>query len=202
MEKNKKDKNEFTKSFWLFLLILSLFLIVLVAIGFFFFSNRKVEVITKKKNGGELVLNYSSDINGLSIVGATPIADDVAIKDMTEEKYFDFSVESSFNNADNIEYEISLIKDETSSTIDDKDIRIYLEKEESGTYIKQFGPEEFVGLKKKSKLGSKKESMVIAKAKKKDSATDNYRLRMWLASDALTKTGNYSVEININGKAK
>lgn len=202
MEKNKKDKNELTKLFWILLIIISIILIVCVALGFFFFSNRKVEVITEKKNGGDLVLNYSSNVNGLSIVGATPMADDVAIKNMTEEQYFDFSVESSLNNAGNIEYEISLIRDETTATINDKDIRIYLEKEESGTYIEQFGPKEFSGIKKKTELGSKKGSMVIVKAKKKNSETDNYRLRMWLASDAATKTGNYSVEININGKAK
>ena len=44
--------------------------------------------------------------------------------------------------------------------------------------------------------------MILTKCKKTNSGTDNYRLRMWLADSSLTPVGNYSIELNIVGKAK
>ena len=44
--------------------------------------------------------------------------------------------------------------------------------------------------------------MVLTKAKKIKSGTDNYRLRIWLADTSLVQNGSYSVEVDINGKAK
>ena len=77
-----------------------------------------------------------------------------------------------------------------------------MEKESDGTYSKVFGPTTFEGLKKKTVLGSEKDSMVLTKAKKVKSGTDNYRLRIWLADTSLVQNGSYSVEVDINGKAK
>ena len=44
--------------------------------------------------------------------------------------------------------------------------------------------------------------MVIVKESTKRSLKDNYRLRMWLSNKSLSKSGNYSVEVVVNGHAK
>ena len=44
--------------------------------------------------------------------------------------------------------------------------------------------------------------MVLTKAKTTKSGSDNYRLRIWLADTSLVQNGSYSVEVDINGKAK
>lgn len=202
MEKKNNGESKLTKKFWILMIGICVLLIVVVAVGYFLFSRRDVEVVDRTKSGGNVTLNYATDVNGLTIINAVPTAKDVAMKSLTEGQYFDFSVEVDLDNASEVEYEISVTKDIENSTINDNDIRIYLEKEESGTYAKVFEAGPFVGLKSKTDLGSKKGDMVLTKVKKKKTATDNYRLRMWLDSVSTMKTGNYSVEININGKAK
>lgn len=202
MDKENKKGSKLTKKFWILVIIICLVLIIAVVAGVYFFSNRKIEVVNEKKKGGNLVLNYSSNVNGLSLINAVATDDTIGMKDLTEGQYFDFFVKVDLNNAKEVEYEIELVKNLENSTISDKDIRIYLEKEKNGTYTKVFGPEGFTGLERKTELGSKKGNMVVAKVNKKGTGIDNYRLRMWLAKDSLLENGNYSVEVVLNGKAK
>lgn len=198
----KKNKKELSKKFWIILIVVCFILIVVIALGFIKFNKDNQKVITKTKSGGTVSLKYTSNVNGLSIVGAIPTAEAIAIADMTEGKYFDFSVNIDFDSAKEIEYEVSVLKDDTNSTISNDDIRIYLEKEDNGTYSKQFGPEKYTPLQAKTSLGTKKGSMLIIKDKATKSRTDYYRLRMWLSDTSLLETGNYSVTVEVIGKAK
>lgn len=199
--KNKKN-GELSRTFWYIIVAICLVLIIFIGVMFFMFANRKDEIIEKELNGGNIQLNYTNNITGLSIVKAVPITDAIGMKSDKEGQFFDFSLDIEVDEASVIEYEIAAIKNETASTINNEDIRIYLEKEESGTYSKIFGPQEYKPLEKDSKLGSPEGSMVLVKDKTKDSLKDNYRLRMWLSNKSLTKNGNYSVEIVVNGIAK
>lgn len=198
----ENKKGDFSKEFWYILIGIFFFLTIVIAISYAVFSNRKDEVIEKTENGGNLVLNYTNNITGMSIMNATPLADAVGMKLSEEGLYFDFSIESTLDNAPSIEYEISVIKNSKSSTISNDDIRIYLEKEKSGSYSKVFGPSKFSPLKEDTELGSEKGSMVLLKTKKIRSSTDNYRLRMWLSDTSLLPSGNFGVEVVVNGKAK
>ena len=198
---NKKSV-ELSKNFWYVLLGTCLVLVILVGIVFYKFANREEEVIEEKLSGGNIQLNYTNAVTGLSISKATPIADEIGMKSDKEGQYFDFSLDIEIDEAKTIDYEIAVIKNETASTIGNDDIRIYLEKEESGTYNKVFGPAAYKPLEKDSKLGSPDGSMVLVKESTKKSLKDNYRLRMWLSNKSLTKTGNYSIEVVVNGHAK
>ncbi len=196
------SKQEISKKFWIILLSVCLFLIIVVAIAFAAFSNRKPVVLEKEEDGGNVVLNYSSDVSGLRLLNAVPTTDAIAMKKMDEGEFFDFSVDVLLNEAPSIEYEISIKKDLNYSTISDDDIRIYLEQEKSGTYSNVFGPDKYTALKQASSLGTKSGSMVLLKVKRKKSTTDHYRLRVWLSDKSLVTSGNYSVEISVVGVAK
>lgn len=197
---NKKS-GELSRNFWYVLLGVCLVLIVFVGIIFFLFANREEEVIEKKVKGGNIVLNYTNNITGLNLTQITPTEDSVGMKNDKEGQYFDFTVDIDVDEANSIEYEIAVIKNERISTLSDDDMKIYLEKEESGTYNKVFGPSVYKSLKKDTKLGSPEGSMVLVKEKTTKSLKDNYRLRLWLSSSSVVQTGNYSVEVVINGKA-
>lgn len=197
---NKKS-GELSRNFWYALLGICLVLIIFVGIIFFLFANREEEVTEKKVKGGNIVLNYTNNITGLNLTQITPTEDSVGMKNDKEGQYFDFSVDIDVDEANSIEYEIAVIKNERISTLSDDDIKIYLEKEESGTYNKVFGPSVYNPLKKDTKLGSPEGSMVLVKEKTTKSLKDNYRLRLWLSSSSVVQTGNYSVEVVINGKA-
>ena len=194
-------KKKLTKKFWIILICIFCVFITLVAVGYHAFSNRTKKVVEKEEKGGKVTLNYSTNVNGLSIVGATKIADDVAMKDMTAGKYFDFSIDVDISKANSVEYEIFITKDVKNSNISDDDIRIYLEKEKSGTYSQILKPTKYMPLKKESQLGSKKGSMILNSNKTSKSVTENYRLRLWLSDTSLLETGNYSVNVFVVGKA-
>ena len=104
----------------------------------------------------------------------------------------------------NVNYEIAITKNADKSTINDSDIKIYLEKENSGSYSKVFGPSKFKGISKTSDLGTPKGSMVLAKVTNKKSIIENYRLKVWLSNTASPGTvpQNYSLDINLVGDAE
>ena len=197
-----ENKKDLSKNFWYLIVGICTLLVIIIIIAFVVFSNRKPEVIEKNENGANIVLNYTSNVSGLKLTDITPTTDAVGMKNLKDEEYFDFSVEVALDNARGVEYEISAVKDTKNSTISDDDIKIYLEKEKSGTYTKVFGPDKFKPLKKKTEIGSEKGSMVLIKTKKTNSIADNYRLRMWLSDKSNVTSGTYAIEIVVNGKAK
>ena len=186
------------------ILMISIILILggLIATGFIVFSMREKDIQIEEENGADIILNYSSNNSGLEIKNATKTKDDDGIANLKDGEYFDFSIETLLDNASNVEYEISIIKDEDVSTIPDEDIRIYLEKEKEGTYTKVFGPDKFTPLKKKSEFGKKKGSMPLISVRKTNSNTDSYRLKIWLSDKSTLNNGTYSVEVEVNGIAK
>lgn len=198
--KNKKG-NELSGIFWIILIIICLILAIFVGFLFVEFGKQKDIVIDKEENGGNIVLNYTNNITGLYITKAIPTNDAIGMKLNNEGQYFDFAIDTKLDNATSIDYEIAVIKDEKKSTIPDSDIRIYLEKEVSGTYTKVFGPAEFKGIKEESKLGSEKGSMILSNVTTKKSVVDNYRLRLWLSDSSTLQSGDYAVEVVVNGKA-
>lgn len=44
--------------------------------------------------------------------------------------------------------------------------------------------------------------MPILTVKKTNSRVDNYRLRIWLSDKASVDTGNYAIDVEVNGVAK
>ena len=198
----ENKKGELSKNFWYVVIGLCTVLLIFLIVGFVIYKNRKPEVIDKKVTGGSVVLNYVDNVTGLTLKDMTPTTDAIGMKKDKEEEYFDFSIDTEISEAKEIEYELAVVKDKSLSTISDDDIKIYLEKEDSGTYNMVFGPESYKPIKKDSKLGSPEGSMILLKEKKKKDSKENYRLRIWLSDKSLTPKGNYSVEVILNGKAK
>ena len=196
---NNKKTIELSKEFWIVLIVICLFFIVLIGIGFILFANREKEVIVEEENVGKITLNYSSSTNGLTITKVGSVADSIGMK---SENCFDFSIKSLIEDDQEVEYEIAISKNKKKSTIPDDGIKIYLEKEEKGLYSKVFGPDSYKGLKNESKLGSKVGEMIIAKVSREESGTDNYRLRIWMSDKCILEYGDYSIDVNLYAKVK
>ena len=122
--------------------------------GIKLFRDREPEVIENELKGADLILEYTGNSTGLELINTTPVPDAVAMVETDSTKYFDFSVETDLKKAHSVEYEIYITKDKNTSNLSDDDIRVYLEKENSGTYTKVFGPEKYTPLKKESKFGN------------------------------------------------
>ena len=198
MNKEVKQSNYF----WYLIVGIIFVMILVVSIGFVAFSNREDEVIEKNSDGAKVYLNYSSDIPGLKLTNMTPTSNDVSMNELKEGYYFDFSVEVDMLKAKEYEYEISVVKDSNNSSIVDDDVRVYLEKEDSGSYVQVFEPNKYSPLKKKSDLGSPKGSMVLYSDSCSKDCSNNYRLRIWLSDSSTVTIGSYGVDVIVNGVAK
>ena len=197
----EKGSNKLSKTFWILTLILCILCIAGISIGFYFYKKETNKVIVKDELGGDVYLKYVGNTNGLTLLNASPMTDQLGALQDGDNKYFDFSVEVDLDEADFVEYEIAIVKDKSFSNIPDNEVKFYLEEENSGSFSKVFGPSEFKPLEEKTELGTDKGDMVLYTVKKADSGTINYRLRMWMAETSTMPVGNYSVEVSINGKA-
>lgn len=195
-------KNELSKGFFYGMIAICMVLIIFVGIGFGVFAAQPKPIVYQDENGGNIVINYTNNISGLKIEDAVPTVDSVGMKNNEDNEYFDFSIDVLLDNASSINYEIAAIKNKDNSTISDDDIRLYLEKENSGEYKEVFKPSPFVPLKEESKLGTKPGNMVLYSTKATRSGSERYRLRMWLSDKSLLAKGSYEVEIVVNGNSK
>ena len=189
-----------TKKFWIILLCVCTLFLIFTIVGFIIFSNRKPEIVNEQLDGGTIDLSYTSDSSYLNINGAVPTTDEVGMVNNAEGGYFDFSVNTEFDDAKTITYELSIRK--VKGNVSDDDIIIYLEKEDSGTYSPILKPTSYKPLKKDSKSVTKKNNMILITEEKNKSAIDNYRLRTWISDKSSVSNGIYQLEINIFAKAK
>ena len=191
-----------TKNIVIFLVLLSIVLIAVIAVAFTMFFKEQEKNVKEVVKTGTVSMNYKTEVNGLQLNSITPVANDVAMENRAEGSYFDFSVSSDIDSDTTVDYEIALVKDD-SSMISDSDIMVYLEKQTSGTYSKVDEPKEFTPIKKKTELGSPAKSMVLSKFSLSANQVDNYRLRIWVKEGAVITDPNatYKVRVNVYGKA-
>ena len=194
------EKEKMSKKFKILILVLFILFVIITIIGFVVFSKNREKVVTEDKKGGNVTLNYSSDVNFLNITNAVPVTDAVAVTSNTDGSYFDFSVDTEIKDAKDVVYELSVKKVSGNDNLND--IKIYLEKEDSGTYNSIMEPTIFKEEKKKTDIGTEKGNMILVKQKNTKSTIDNYRIRTWVSETSLVTGANYKLEINIVAKAE
>ncbi len=170
--------------------------------AFYLHLNQVQDVDEKTLDGGAISLTYVDEVNLFTIENAIPTSDLVGTVSDSAETFFDFTVKTTIEEANEIEYEIILVRDETVSTALNENIKVYLEKCESGTYVEVAGPEVFTV---NDDIDLDGDAMSIYKTSTKSSGNDNYRLRIWLSDTAVydaSELQNFSVKVVINGEAK
>lgn len=200
-EKLKEEKNG-----KLYFILIALLLIVLLVIGI----SAVAVTVTKKGDKvntittGNISLDYTEDNNGITITNAMPTTDATGKTLSKNNEYFDFNVISTISGSANITYEISAVKS-SNSTLDNNDVKLYLEKNQSGKYVEVMEPTKFKPLTSKSDIGSEKGTMILYKETVNKTTTDNYRLRMWLSDkakvDNISRTFTVQVAIHASVKA-
>lgn len=201
----EKKNNKVSKKFTILIVVLSILFLIGIIIAFVIFNNTPEKVVNKTLDGGEVSLSYSDESNVFTINTLTPTSDITGKKFDSVDKYFDFTVTTYFDEAEEIEYEIYVKNVTDNDMIKNSDIKVYLEKQKKGTYKSVFEPNLFVPIEKKSKLGTDTDSMILYNEVKNDDSSDNYRLRMWAADTSkvdITKVKDFSVEIGINAIAR
>ena len=184
-------------------IILTSFIIVLVIFSAFVFFIDGEKSKNKIIDDGVVLMTYNSEKPILELSSVVPINDGVGVILDSPEHIFDFTVDVDLEDSSEIEYEIVIIKDD-KSTVLDKDVRFYLERQESGSYVKLNEVTAYVPLMKKSEFSAPKGSMILAKINCKKNVTDNYRLRMWFSDTgeySLDEIQNYKISVVVYGHA-
>ncbi len=185
-------------------LCISFVVILVLVISVYSFYKTPKEVVTKKLNGGNISLTYTDEFNGLTIRKCVPLNDNRGMKLDSADMFFDFSVTTELDDAESIDYEISVQKDSSLSTTLDENIRVYLETVKNERYVGVFGPEIYEPSTEKSKLGTDVGYMPVYKVNKTNNSTDKYRLRVWLYDKAVfdkRAVQNITMKVYVTGKA-
>ena len=198
-----ENRNVDTNNKFSFLIIgICIVCLVLVLVSFVSFSKESEKSIEKKIDGGIIELKYFNKFAGLELINLTPLTDSIALKDDTKDNYLDFSVNTTFNEAASIDYEVSVLKDTSKSSISNDDIRIYLEKDVGGSYEEVYSPTSYIPLKEKDEYGVPAGSMVLSSVSKRKSSIDQYRLKIWLSDKSMKSVGSFKLYLKIYPKAK
>ena len=193
----KESKNK------VFIIIICLFIFIIMVIGISMatFTYTKENKSINTISTGNIYLNYTDDTNGINITNAYPMSDDVGKTLTSENQYFDFTVEASISGNVVADYEVAAEK-ETSSTLDNNEVKLYLEKKVNNSYQEVMAPKNFTPLKKSTDLGTMAGSMLLDSASVSESSTINYRLRMWVDSDTILDNLEKSFGVRVSIKAK
>lgn len=197
------EESHKTRNLVFIVLGISILLIAIVAFAFVMFFRGQSDNVEEVVKTGVVSMNYKTETNQFTLTNLTPMSNDSGKELRDEGSYFDFSVSSEVEDDTAIQYEIALIKDD-SSTISDNDIVVYLERQSSGSYAKVEEPLAFTPISKKSDLGSPSGSMVLGQVSLSSSRVDNYRLRLWIREGAVIADPNasYTVEVKVYVKAQ
>lgn len=194
------EKNSSSKLF-IIIIALLIFSITIVGVSLATFTYTKEKENINTISTGNIYLNYTEDTNGINITDAYPMADEVGKKLTNEDQYFDFSVKADLTGNVVTNYEIAAEKTETS-TLNNDEVRLYLEKKVDDTYQEVMVPKEFTPLKESTEIGTLAGTMLLDKASFKKSGIINYRLRMWVADDAILTDIQKSFGVKVSIKAK
>ena len=115
-----ENKKGISKGILIICLVIVLLVVAIVVGAFYIHNNQPVDVVEENLTGGSVALTYSDDENLFVIENAIPTSDVVGTKFDSAELFFDFTVKTEIEDANYVEYEIILVKDEkTSSSLND-----------------------------------------------------------------------------------
>ena len=200
-----ENKKGISRGVLISIIVIIVVVVAIVGLAFIVFFNKPEVIQQETLEGGSITLTYSDEENLFVMENGVPTTDAVGMKFDSADKYFDFTVKTVVDDAEYIEYQIVLVKDEKASSALDSNIKVYLEKEDSGTYTKVGDPVIFVSEGEANKDSDEDVSKAIYKIKKTSNDNDNYRLRMWIDENAEVTSDviqNYGVKVTIKGEAK
>ena len=178
-------------------------LIAVVGISFAAFNYSRTGETVNTITTSTIVMNYNESTNGINIVNATPISDDIGKTLNGENNTFDFTVSATFSGKDVINYAITATEAE-GCTIPNNKVKVYLTS--ANDMIEELDPTLVSALSKTSSdaSGAPNGQYVLKSGTIDATMTTNYRLRMWLDSEASDVVGetskSYRLRVNVYGK--
>ena len=199
------SKQKVSKRVKVWLVVLSILVIIIVGLLFAIFLYNEENKGEEFFDSGSIVMTYVENSDIFFINNMVPLSDEIGKLSNTEADYFDFTVKINMGDSSKTDYEIALEIDEEFTTALPSNVKVYLEKQESGSYIPVSEPETFENLILKSEYNAPDDAKIIAKVSSTETTSHNYRLRMWLAEGTVVTPEvlqSFGVEINVYGETK
>ena len=192
MKKNLSRKNIILTS------ISILLLVIILGVSYAAYSYTQT-IGEGKISTGTIDVNYNESKNTLALSKKVPLYDNEG-KEL--EETLDFDVDIKVAGDFRVSYIVTVEKIENLSNIEDKYIKVYLEKSSDGiNYTKVNDPKIFEGITEESSFGAPNGSMIIDSGIVTQTTKYYYRLRIWLdgsysennvSKDFAVKTNVYS----------
>ena len=188
----ESSKNGVSKKLVLGLGCVSVIVLCVIIVTLVVFMNNQKNNSEQFYDSGSVVMTYAENSNIFFINNMSG-------------QYYDFTVNAELGDSKQTDYEIVLKIDNNFTSIDSKDVKVYLEKQESGSYVPVLEPISFDSLSSKSECGAPNNSKILTKISNTKSSVNNYRLRMWVDSNTtltLDTVNSFGIEINVYGKSE
>lgn len=199
------SKNKVSKKLIGWLVVLSILVVAVIVVAFLIFNKIENNKSDEYFDSGSVVMTYAENSDIFFIDNMTPLVDGVARVSNGDGQYYDFTVNVNLGDSKAVDYEIALEIDEEFTSALPQNVKVYLEKQESGTYIPVAEPVTFDQLENNSSYGAPLDARIIAKVSSEETVSHNYRLRMWLADGTIVipeVLQSFGIEINVYGKAR
>ena len=198
---DEEIKKESNNKIFVIIICLFIFIIMVIGVSMATFTYTKENNRVNTISTGNIYLNYTEDTNGINITNAFPLTDNVGKLLSDENQYFDFTVEAKISGDVVAKYEVSAEK-ETSSTLDNNEVKLYLEKMVNNSYQEVMAPKNYTPLKESTDLGTEVGTMLLDSGTFTKSSSVNYRLRMWVADNAVIDNLERTFGVRVSIKAK
>lgn len=212
MEEKKEKDNNSSKQILLSVLGVAILIVAVVGISFAVFSYNKAGEVNNTISTGTITMSYNEPQNGINIENAVPMTEAQGKVLTADNEKFDFTVDCTIKGTTTVNYEVVAVKQTETSTIEDANIRLYLEESDDGTtYTSAKEPTAYSNtLTSADDYGAPVGSMVLYNGAFSANADTNqgvkqtkyFRLRMWVDSAYVVSgtSGTYQVKVNVYGK--
>lgn len=208
-----------SKKVLLSVLGVAILVVAVVGVSFAAFNYANTPNDSNTINVGTITMSFSEETAGISITNAEPTADSTAMTDKTEKHYFDFTVARTTSATVKVPYEISISEGtmgEGETKLPTQYVTVYLTKVDAdGSETAVVGPTKLNTLitdSNKSTLHAttayKLATIADATGATYTGTAENYRLRMWVNTDAtfttdgagntLVSTNKYAYRLTVN----
>ena len=191
-------EHDSSKQILISVLGVAILVVAVVGISFAAFNYSKTGETVNTITTGTMVMSYSEPQNGINIVNAQAIGDDVGQTLNGENNTFDFMVSTTLSSG-TINYAITATKD-AGSTLPDDEVKVYLTSADDAVVEKEATKVGELGTTSSDASGAPDGQYKLKDGTITSSTTTNYRLRMWRDS-ASSSQGTYKLRVNVYGKA-
>lgn len=169
------------------LIFVFIFVLLTLFVSFAGFSLFKIKQGTNNNiiNAGSVLFSFNEKTNAINMQNTYPMTDEVGKKLSGDGEYFEFTISTKIesNEIKRLTYEITLTPIITSNTIEEKDIRVYLEEDGKAVSVTKNEVNSFVDLPDTSLEIRKTRSKQLYKKTVGTGALHTYKFRMWVDKD-------------------